>query len=130
VPRRHRLASRRTIALAELRDEPLVALPGDSRTRRTIDAAAAVAGLTLRQIVIVSQFATLMGCVRAGVGLAIVPTGATGLFLGRDLRAIPLGEPKLSRRLGIVLLREREPSPAAAGFLALARRSWPKPAKH
>ena len=77
----------------------------------------------------VSQFATLMGCVRAGVGLAIVPTGATGHFLGRDLRAIRLGEPKLSRRLGIVLLREREPSPAAAGFLALARRSWPKPAR-
>ena len=104
-----------------------MALPSDARTRRTIDAAAAVAGLTLRQIVVVSQFATLMGCVRAGVGLAIVPTGATGLFLGRDLRAIPLGEPKLSRRLGIVLLREREPSPAAAGFLALTRKSWPRP---
>ena len=72
---------------------------------------------------------TRPGCVRAGVGLAIVPTGATGHFLGRDLRAIRLGEPKLSRRLGIVLLREREPSPAAAGFLALARRSWPKPAR-
>ena len=106
-----------------------MALPSDSRTRRTIDAAASVAGLPLRQMVTVSQFATLMGCVRAGVGLAIVPTGATGLFLGRDLRAIPLGEPKLARRLGIVLLREREPSPSATGFLALARRSWPKPVR-
>ena len=129
VPRRHRLASRPRVTLAELRDEPLVALPGDSRTRRTIDAAASVAGVTLRQMTTVNQFATLMGCVRAGVGLAIVPTGATGQFLGRDLRAVRLGEPKLSRRLGIVLLREREPSPAAAGFLALARRSWPRPSR-
>lgn len=126
VPRRHRLAGRRGVALDELRDEPMVALPSDSRTRRTIDAAASVAGLPLRQPVTVSQFATLMGCVRAGVGLAVVPTGATGLFLGSDLRAIPVAKPKLTRRLGIVLLREREPSPSAAGFLALARRSWPK----
>lgn len=126
VPRRHRLAGRRSIALVELKDEPLVALPADSRTRRTIDAAASTAGLSLRQMVTVSQFATLMGCVRAGVGLAVVPSGAAGFLLGRDLIAIPVGEPRLSRRLGLIVLREREPSPAAAGFLALARRSWPK----
>lgn len=127
VPVRHRLAGRRSIALSELKDESVVALPSDSRTRRTIDAAAATAGLSLRQMVTVGQFATLMGCVRAGVGLAVVPTGLTGSFLGRDLRAIPVSEPRLSRRLGLIVLREREPSPAAAGFLVLARRTWPKP---
>jgi DNA-binding transcriptional LysR family regulator len=126
LPKRHRLASRRSLALTELNDEPMVALPSDSRTRRTIDAAAATAGLSLRQVVTVGQFATLMGCVRAGVGLAVVPTGATAFFLGRDLRAIPVSEPRLSRRLGLITLREREPSPAAAGFMALVRRTWPK----
>ena len=129
VPKRHRLAARRSLALAELKDEPMVALPSDSRTRRTIDAAASTAGLSLRQVVTVGQFATLMGCVRAGVGLAVVPTGATGFFLGRDLRAIPVSEPRLSRRLGLITLREREPSPAAAGFMALVRRTWPKPGR-
>lgn len=125
--RRHRLAARRSLALADLRDEPMVALPPDSRTRRTIDAATSTAGLTLRQVVTVGQFATLMGCVRAGVGLAVVPTGATGFFLGRDLRAVPVSDPRLSRRLGLIVLRGREPSPAAAGFMTLVRRAWPKP---
>lgn len=127
LPRRHRLAARRSLALADLRDEPMVALPPDSRTRRTIDAATATAGLTLRQVVTVGQFATLMGCVRAGVGLAVVPAGATGFFLGRDLRAVPVSDPRLARRLGLIVLRGREPSPAAAGFMALVRRAWPKP---
>ena len=129
VPKRHRLAARRSVSLGELRDEPIVALPSDSRTRRTIDAAASTAGLSLRQVVTVSQFATLMGCVRAGVGLAIVPTGATVSFLGRDLRAISISEPRLSRRLGLIKLREREPSPATLGFMALTRRTWPKPGR-
>ena len=129
VPKRHRLAARQSLALAELKDEPMVALPSDSRTRRTIDAAASTAGFSLRQVVTVGPFATLMGCVRAGVGLAVVPTGATGFFLGRDLRAIPVSEPRLSRRLGLIMLREREPSPAASGFMALVRRTWPKPSR-
>ena len=129
LPRRHRLAARRSLALADLRDEPMVALPPDSRTRRTIDAATSTAGLTLRQVVTVGQFATLMGCVRAGVGLAVVPTGATGFFLGRDLRAIPVSDPRLARRLGLIVLRGREPSPAAAGFITLVRRAWPKPGR-
>ena len=129
LPRRHRLTARHSLALADLRDEPMVALPPDSRTRRTIDAATSTAGLTLRQVVTVGQFATLMGCVRAGVGLAVVPTGATGFFLGRDLRAIPVSDPRLSRRLGLIVLRGREPSPAAAGFMTLVRRAWPKPGR-
>jgi len=130
VPRRHRLAKRRSLALADIGDEPLVALPSDSRTRRTIDAAASTSGLPLRQMVTVSQFATLMGCVRAGVGLAVVPNGATGLLLGRDLCAVPVNELGLSRRLGLITLREREPSPAASGFMALVKRAWPNPGRN
>ena len=42
---RHKLAGRRKLSLADLADQPIVALPTDSRTRRTIDAAAAMAGV-------------------------------------------------------------------------------------
>jgi hypothetical protein len=38
---------------------------------------------------------------------------------------VPL-EPRLVRRLGLIALREREPTPAASGFLALLRREWPR----
>ena len=124
VPARHRLAGRRSIALTELRDLPIVALPTESRTRRTIDAAAAMAGVQLRQMVVVTQIATVLALVDAGVGIGLAPRGATRGPLGRGLRAVPLGEPRLARRLGLIALREREPTPAASGFLALLRREW------
>ena len=124
MPARHRLAARRGLSLAELRDEPMVGLPTEARTRRTLDAAAATAGVPLRQAVVVSQFATLMALVGAGVGIAIVPKGTTLGPLARGLRSVPLVEPKLSRRLGLIALREREPTPAASGFVALLRRRW------
>jgi DNA-binding transcriptional LysR family regulator len=126
MPARHRLAGRRGVSLADLADEPVIGLPTDSRTRRTIDAAAATAGVPLRQSVVVSQFATLMALVGVGVGLGIVPKGATRGPLARGLLSVALKEPRLTRRLGLIALREREPTPAAAGFIALLRRQWPR----
>ena len=72
---RHKLAGRRKLGLSDLADQPIVALPTDSRTRRTIDAAAAMAGVPLRQMVVVTQIATLLGLVAADVGIGIVPRG-------------------------------------------------------
>ncbi|MBS0548980.1 MAG: LysR family transcriptional regulator [Proteobacteria bacterium] len=126
MPARHKLAARRSVSLADLRDEAMIALPTESRTRRTLDVAAATAGVVLRQRVTVGQFATLMALVGAGGGLGIVPTGATRGPMARGLRSVPLGEPRLARRLGLMALREREPTPAAAGFIALLRRRWPR----
>lgn len=126
MPARHRLAARRSVSLADLADEATIALPAESRTRRTLDGAAAAAGVALRQQVTVGQFATLMALVGAGGGIGIVPKGATLGPMARGLRSVPLGGPKLSRRLGLMALREREPTPAAAGFIALLRRRWPR----
>jgi DNA-binding transcriptional LysR family regulator len=126
VPARHRLASRRSVSLAELTGYPIVALPTESRTRRSIDAAAVTAGLQLQQRVVVNQIATLLALVAAGVGVGVVPGGATRGPLVRGLRFIPLAEPRLVRRLGLITLREREPTPVASGFMALLRREWPR----
>ncbi|MBX3499323.1 MAG: LysR family transcriptional regulator [Alphaproteobacteria bacterium] len=123
LPARHKLAARRTLGLSAISGEPIVALPGDSRTQRTIDAAAAMAGAPLRQLVVVTQIATLLSFVAAGVGLGIVPRGAVRGPLGRQLRVVPL-EPRLMRRIGLIALREREPTPAASGLLALLRQRW------
>ncbi|MGE0424097.1 MAG: LysR family transcriptional regulator [Reyranellaceae bacterium] len=123
LPSRHKLAGRRALGLAALAAEPLVALPGDSRTQRSIDAAAATAGVSLRQTVVVTQIATLLSFVAAGVGLGIVPQGAVRGTLSRRLRVVQL-EPQLSRRIGLIALREREPTPAASGLLALLRQEW------
>jgi DNA-binding transcriptional LysR family regulator len=76
LPRAHpliKIDKRASVTLSELTDFPLVSLPYESRTRRIIDGAAATAGHTLHHVAMVTQFATMMSFVRAGVGIAIVP---------------------------------------------------------
>jgi DNA-binding transcriptional LysR family regulator len=121
LPARHPLAKRRGIALAELGGAAFVSLPGDSRTRRTIDAAAAAHDLALDHVVTVTQFATLMSFVRAGVGVAIVPSGALPEARAAGLAARPLTAPRLVRELGIVTLRERTPTASAEELMTMLR---------
>jgi len=128
LPRHHPLSkgSRRSVTLAELAEFPLVSLPYESRTRRIIDGAAAGAGHTLQHVATVTQFATMMSFVRAGVGLAIVPSGAIAGLLGKDLAVLELSKPRLSRDVGLIWLRDRELTPAARGFAVVVEEIWSK----
>jgi DNA-binding transcriptional LysR family regulator len=127
LPRHHELAKKKSLSLSDLKDAPLVSLPSDSRTRRVIDSAASSIGLTLHHVVTASQFATMLGFVRAGSGLAIAPKSGVVSFLGKELNAVPVRGRPLPRDLGLITLKEREPSPAAAGLMLLVRRSWNTP---
>ncbi|MBS0528963.1 MAG: LysR family transcriptional regulator, partial [Proteobacteria bacterium] len=126
LPRSHPLSGKRSLSLSDLKDAPLVSLPSDSRTRRVIDSAASLLGLTLNHVVTVSQFATMLGFVRAGTGLAIAPRSGVASFLGKELSAVPVRGRPLARDLGIIILKEREPSPAATGLMSLVRTTWHK----
>ena len=116
----HPLARMRRIEFNALRDVALVSFRVGSGTRRLIDAAAA-AGFTLRPVVTVSLPLTLMNLVAGGVGAAIVPARPWPQAVYSNLVSRPLVRPRLSSEIGIMRLRDRELSPAAAGLLALAR---------
>jgi DNA-binding transcriptional LysR family regulator len=126
LPRGHHLSGKRSLSLSDLKEAPLVSLPSDSRTRRVIDSAASSLGLTLNHVVTVSQFATMLGFVRAGTGLAIAPLSGVASFLGKELRAVPVKGRPLARELGLIVLKDREPSPAASGLMSLVRMNWNK----
>jgi DNA-binding transcriptional LysR family regulator len=130
LSRGHPLLKRRRkgVALADIVEFPLVSLPSDSRTRRLIDAAASTAGFSLQHVVTVTQFATLMSFVRAGVGLAIVPSQALAGFLGEHLVVLRLTKPRLSRHLGLITLRERDLTPSAKGFASILQQKWKRTA--
>jgi DNA-binding transcriptional LysR family regulator len=125
MPRQHRLALSQGVTMEQIACEPLVSLTNDSRTRRTIDAAASKLGITLEHAVTVTQFATMMSLVRAGLGVAIVPAGAIAGFNTDGLSTLPITRPTLSRNLGLITLKEREPTPAAIGISTLIRSVWP-----
>lgn len=124
LPRNHRLAAKASLALVDLRGLPLVSLPGDSRTRRLIESTAASARLELKHVVVVSLFTTMLAFVRAGIGIAIAPRSGVAGLLGKELKAVPLRGKPLVRDLGIVALKEREPTVAAAELMMLIRQSW------
>jgi DNA-binding transcriptional LysR family regulator len=129
LPRNHPLiktSKRSSVTLNDLVEFPLVSLPYESRTRRIIDGAASAAGYTLQHVATVTQFATMMSFVRAGVGIAIVPAGAIAGLLGKDLAVLMLSKPRLSRDVGLIWLRDRELTPAARGFAAVVEEIWRK----
>jgi DNA-binding transcriptional LysR family regulator len=117
----HPLARRRRIEFKALRDTALVSFPTSSAIRRLIDATATAAGFSLRHAVTVSLPLTLLNLVTAGVGVAVVPARRWPPGNHPDLVGRPLVRPVLASEIGIIRLRERELSPAAAGLLALAR---------
>jgi len=127
LPRTHPLikkSKRSSVTLAELVAFPLVSMPYESRTRRIIDSAASTGGYTLQHVATVSQFATMMSFVRAGVGIAIVPSGAIAGLRGKDLAILKLSKPRLSRDVGLIWLRGRELTPAAQGFATVVEEVW------
>lgn len=124
MPSAHPLAGQGRIVLEDLRSFPLVSLPKDAQTRRLLDSHASVVGATLSHALTVNHFATLIQCVYAGVGIAIVPSGAVPAALHADLVTRPLMQPKLSRTIGVILLKDRALTPSARGFLAHLQQEW------
>lgn len=118
--RDHPLAGAQQVAFEDLRDTALVSLPTRSRTQRSVDAAATSAGFALRHSVTVGLPLTLFNLVSSGAGVAIVPGGPPPLPAFKHLVSHLLVKPILSSEVGISHLRERGPSPAAAGLLARA----------
>lgn len=71
LPAGHRLASRTTVRLAELGDEPFIA--GSATAEETLLRATLPAGFRPRIDIVVADWTGKLGCVAAGLGVALVP---------------------------------------------------------
>jgi LysR family transcriptional regulator, carnitine catabolism transcriptional activator len=117
----HPLAHLRQIEFSALKDVALVSFRVGSGARRLVDAAATTAGFTMRHVVTVNLPLTLMNLVAGGVGAAVVPAHRWPPTVHPNVVSRPLVRPRLSSEIGVIRLRDRELSPAAAGLLALVR---------
>jgi DNA-binding transcriptional LysR family regulator len=121
LPRRHPLAGRHTVSLADLQGQALISMPPESGIRRLIDSAALSVGVRLHHAITLHQFGTLFDLVRAGLGLAIVPASVLPSRADRTLHVRKLAGAALTRRVGILTLGDRILSPAAASFRDIFR---------
>ena len=74
-----------------------------------------------------STVATMGGLVRSGLGVAVLPVMEVAGYGLHDLQVVALVEPRLLRRLGLVHPVDRQLSPAAELFAAVARASLARP---
>ena len=110
-PAGHALATAEPLRPRDLAAWPFVHLSRTSSVRQYLDAA--LHPLQMRTLMEVDQLATVMGMVRAGLGISVVPSLTLFHFRQPGLVTRPLSWPGLTRRIYLVRRRDRSLSLAA-----------------
>jgi LysR family transcriptional regulator, transcription activator of glutamate synthase operon len=119
------LAARESVALAEVRDRPFVALSEGSGSRYDMMQACARAGFAPAIAIEAGDMYTLEGIVGAGLGVAVVPESMRG-HPQPSVARIPLREAVPTRRqIGLVYVRGSETRPAVSALLRATSRIMP-----
>jgi DNA-binding transcriptional LysR family regulator len=106
------LAARSVVALADLRDQPLVSLPRGTGVRAAFDAACATAGFEPRIVLEASALPMVARLAAMGLGVAILPA-STPASLDLPLRVLPIQRPDIRSRLELAWNPAAAASPAA-----------------
>lgn len=85
-----------------LRDVPYIRYRPQVPLARQIDTEIAQLGIVPRQVVSVNTMTVVVGCVRAGIGFAIIPYVVLQDSITAALDCFPFGTPPTHRRLGVV----------------------------
>ena len=123
VPKNHPLAVRSRIALKELTRHPLVLTHGDSSVREILELTLKKEKLSVIPAFEVSYMSTVVGLVKAGLGIAILPTIAEIMEGSSDVVRIEITNPVLNRNVEIIEKKGRSPSHAAGSLLEILGRT-------
>lgn len=85
-----------------IRHQPYIRYRTQVPLARQIDTEIARHGVPIPQAVSVDTMATIVGCVKAGLGFAVVPQVTLRDMIPESLDQLPFGTPPIERRLGIV----------------------------
>jgi DNA-binding transcriptional LysR family regulator len=110
------LSRRRTIALAQLRERPMITLVPGSGLRTVLENACRDAGFVPMITAEAGELSSLVELAAEGLGVAVLPRSATD---GADVAVVKITKPRLQRRTALAW-NETATSPAARAFLALA----------
>jgi DNA-binding transcriptional LysR family regulator len=125
VPRGHRWAGRKKIALAELWEEPYIARESGSGTLQSLQARMGELGRDRGELNVVAEMGSTEAVrqgVREGIGISILSPLAVAedLAAGR-LKALAVEGLELTRRFYLTTHRRRSLSPLATAFIELLK---------
>jgi DNA-binding transcriptional LysR family regulator len=119
APPGHRLGDRRSVALAELANEPFVTMKPGHGLRESLERFCRQAGFDPHIVFEANHLGSVMGLVLAGLGITVVPRMAAG----QEGRRVRVRDPFAFRDLGVIWRPGQPLSPAARIFLDMMRRS-------
>lgn len=110
----HPIAGLGRCSFAETLGYEHVGLPASTAVHTMLGRAAAIIGKPISYRAVVSTFDASMRCVRANLGIAVVPREVAEPVAGSlDLRVLPLTDPWAQRRFALCFRDEARLSPAA-----------------
>jgi LysR family transcriptional activator of glutamate synthase operon len=123
VPPAHRLAGRRRVSLADMREDPFVVVRHGYGLRVTTDELCARAGFAPRISFEGEDVETLRGLVAAGLGVALLPRPRSEALPSPHLR---LSDRGAERTIGVAWHARRPLLPVAEGFRDFVVRQGPQ----
>jgi LysR family transcriptional regulator, transcription activator of glutamate synthase operon len=115
----HRLAGRRRLDMAELRDERFVVFGEGGSLRRIVVQGAREAGFEPQLAFESTEQQRIRAMVSRGLGVALLPASEAE-HAGPPVAAVPVCKPALARDVTLAWRANRRHSPAARAFLELA----------
>jgi len=120
VPRHHRLAGRDTVRLSELADDPFIV--GSANAEETLLRASLPSGFHPRIDIVAADWTGKLGCVAAGLGVALVPALAAR-STPADITLLRLhADDESIRRIFAATVAGRTKPPAVTRFLTYLER--------
>ena len=121
VSRKHRLFNRKSVKMDELREELFVSLPQNqvSYLHNKVTSLCIEAGFTPTVIQEAVQFATILGLVSSGIGIAVVPESATLIRLA-DLNFIKIAGPAAYSLINVARRPDSQSSPTQINVMDIA----------
>nr|WP_319384991.1 LysR family transcriptional regulator [uncultured Roseibium sp.] len=116
LPRDHALAAACTVAWPDLQDVPLILPARGTGNRLLIDEAMARSRLSAHWTYEVGRSSTAMDLVSEGVGVALLPRSAMYSAQGKMLAFRNLGDPVVSRPVGMLTRNGVAGNPVTDGF--------------
>jgi DNA-binding transcriptional LysR family regulator len=131
IPRRYGIGPGRSVSLVTLMNRSLLLLDRSTALRASLEDIASARGLQLSTRYQFTQAQTLVSMAEHGLGVAILPKVSLPERIPRSLRALPIDDPPLSRKLAIITLRGHTLSPAASRLAPLfhAQAAGPRAAR-
>lgn len=133
--RNHPLASKKSVSWREFYEHEYVSVDKTSGNRLLLDQALTAVAPRAPSVCETRHVTTALGLVEAGLGVAAVPSMAMPQSEHPLLTSVPLVDPVVTRRVGLVRRRGRQLTPAAQEFYSIVvemqrtRRARPAPKK-